>query len=135
MVIYFQTEIFCLPASKYRISIWNNFMADKADIEAYKDKFSESGRRILETALDESRKRDQNYITTEHILHALAYEEAELFNATMHDLAVDPRSVKLLIESGSTMADNTQAKVSKLLLKPPTFLKSRWTERVRKVVA
>jgi ATP-dependent Clp protease ATP-binding subunit ClpA len=73
-------------------------MADKADIEAYKDKFSESGRRVLETALDESRKRDQNYITTEHILHALAYEEAELFNATMHDLAVDPRSVKLLIE-------------------------------------
>ena len=73
-------------------------MADKADIDAYKDKFSESGRRVLETALDESRKRDQNYITTEHILHALAYEEAELFNATMHDLAVDPRSVKLLIE-------------------------------------
>jgi ATP-dependent Clp protease ATP-binding subunit ClpA len=73
-------------------------MADKADIDAYKDKFSESGRRVLETALDESKKRDQNYITTEHILHALADEEAELFNATMRDLAVDPRSVKLLIE-------------------------------------
>jgi ATP-dependent Clp protease ATP-binding subunit ClpC len=73
-------------------------MADKADIDAYKDKFSDSGRRVLETALDESRKRDQNYITTEHILHALASEEAELFNATMRDLAVDPRSVKLLIE-------------------------------------
>ncbi len=73
-------------------------MADKADIDAYKDKFSDSGRRVLETALDESRKRDQNYITTEHILHALADEEAELFNATMRDLAVDPRSVKLLIE-------------------------------------
>jgi ATP-dependent Clp protease ATP-binding subunit ClpA len=73
-------------------------MADKADIDAYKDKFSESGRRVLDTALDESRKRDQNYITTEHILHALADEEAELFNATMRDLAVDPRSVKLLIE-------------------------------------
>jgi ATP-dependent Clp protease ATP-binding subunit ClpA len=55
----------------------------------------------LETALDESRKRDQNYITTEHILHALADEEAELFNATMRDLAVDPRSVKLLMKSGS----------------------------------
>ncbi len=73
-------------------------MAEKADIDAYKDKFSESGRRVLETALDESRRRDQNYITTEHILHALADEEAELFNATMRDLAVDPRSVKLLIE-------------------------------------
>ncbi len=69
-----------------------------ADIDAYKDKFSESGQRVLEVALDESRKRDQNYVATEHILHALANEEAELFNQTMRDLAVDPRSVKLLIE-------------------------------------
>ena len=69
-----------------------------ADIDAYKDKFSESGQRVLEVALDESRKRDQNYVATEHILHALANEETELFNATMRDLAVDPRSVKLLIE-------------------------------------
>ena len=48
-----------------------------ADIDAYKDKFSESGRRVLEVALDESKKRDQNYISIEHILHALADEEAE----------------------------------------------------------
>jgi ATP-dependent Clp protease ATP-binding subunit ClpC len=69
-----------------------------ADIDAYKDKFSESGRRVLETALDESRRRDQNYVSTEHILHAVAREEDELFTSTMRDLAVDPRSVKLLIE-------------------------------------
>ncbi len=69
-----------------------------ADIDAYKDKFSESGQRILETALDESKRRDQNYVSVEHILHAIAQEEDELFNSTMRDLAVDPRSVKLLIE-------------------------------------
>ncbi len=69
-----------------------------ADIDAYKDKFSESGQRILETALGESKKRDQNYVSIEHILHAIAYEEDELFTSTMRDLAVDPRSVKLLIE-------------------------------------
>jgi ATP-dependent Clp protease ATP-binding subunit ClpA len=69
-----------------------------ADIDAYKDKFSESGQRVLEVALAESRRRDQNYVAIEHILHALANEEAELFNSTMRDLAVDPRSVKLLIE-------------------------------------
>ncbi len=69
-----------------------------ADIDAYKDKFSDSGRRVLEVALDESKRRDQNYVTIEHILHALTNEEAELFNSTMRDLAVDPRSVKLLIE-------------------------------------
>ncbi|MGD9589012.1 MAG: AAA family ATPase [Pyrinomonadaceae bacterium] len=69
-----------------------------ADIDAYKDKFSESGRRVLETALDESRRRDQNYVAIEHILHAVANEEDDLFSSTMRDLAVDPRSVKLLIE-------------------------------------
>ncbi len=69
-----------------------------ADIDAYKDKFSESGQRILETALGESRKRDQNYVSIEHILHAIAFEEDDLFSSTMRDLAVDPRSVKLLIE-------------------------------------
>lgn len=69
-----------------------------ADIDAYKDKFSESGRRVLEAALDESRRRDQNYVAIEHILHAVAKEEDDLFSSTMRDLAVDPRSVKLLIE-------------------------------------
>src|SRR5580765_4406566 len=69
-----------------------------ADIDAYKDKFSESGQRILETALGESKKRDQNYVSIEHILHAIAFEEEDLFSSTMRDLAVDPRSVKLLIE-------------------------------------
>lgn len=69
-----------------------------ADIETYKDKFSDSGRRVLESALDESRSRDQNYVSIGHILHSLTAEEAELFNATMRDLQVDPRSVRLLIE-------------------------------------
>ncbi len=69
-----------------------------ADIDAYKDKFSESGQRILETALGESKKRDQNYVSIEHILHAISFEEDDLFSSTMRDLSVDPRSVKLLIE-------------------------------------
>lgn len=69
-----------------------------ADIEEYKDRFSETGRRVFDVALDESKRRDQNFVSIEHILHAIANEEAELFNATMRDLSVDPRSVKLLIE-------------------------------------
>ncbi len=69
-----------------------------ADIETYKDKFSDSGRRVLQSAMDESRNRDQNYISIGHILHSLTNEEDELFNATMRDLQVDPRSVRVLIE-------------------------------------
>jgi ATP-dependent Clp protease ATP-binding subunit ClpA len=69
-----------------------------ADIDAYKDKFSDSGRRVLESALEASKKRDQNYVAIEHILHAVSVEEDDLFTSTMRDLAVDPRSVRLLIE-------------------------------------
>lgn len=68
------------------------------DLGAYKDKFSENGKRILDSALEDSKRRDQNYVAVEHILHALSNEESELFNGTMRDLSVDPRSVKLMIE-------------------------------------
>jgi len=33
------------------------------DLGAYKDKFGETGQRILEHALTESRRRDQNYVS------------------------------------------------------------------------
>ncbi len=68
------------------------------DLGAYKDKFSDSGQRILENALNESRRRDQNYVSVEHILNALANEESDLFNSTMRDLAIDPHSVRLMID-------------------------------------
>ena len=63
------------------------------DLGAYKDKFGDSGQRVLEKALGESRRRDQNYITVEHIIHALAQEEADLFNSTIRSLSVDPDAV------------------------------------------
>ena len=69
-----------------------------SDIGTYKDRFAESGLRVFELALQESKRRDQNYIAVEHILNALLDEEGELFNATMRDLSLDPRSVKVLIE-------------------------------------
>src|ERR687885_1055876 len=68
------------------------------DLGTYKDRFAESGQRVLEHAVQESRRRDQNYIAVEHILNGLAAEESELFNSTMRDLSLDPRSVKVLIE-------------------------------------
>ncbi len=68
------------------------------DLGTYKDRFAESGQRIFESAVQDSRRRDQNYIAVEHILNALAIEEADLFNNMMRDLSLDPRSVKVMIE-------------------------------------
>jgi ATP-dependent Clp protease ATP-binding subunit ClpA len=69
-----------------------------ADLEAYKDKFSESGQRVFQSALNESRRRDQNYISVEHIISALSKEEPDLFNSTMRSLALDPLNVARAIE-------------------------------------
>ena len=68
------------------------------DLGAYKDKFGDSGQKILEYALGESRRRDQNYVSVEHILDALIHEEPDMFNSTMRELSLDPIVVKMAIE-------------------------------------
>src|SRR3989475_120182 len=101
-----------------------------ADLEAYRDKFGESGQRILENALGESKRRDQNYIAVEHIISALAKEEPELFNATIRSLAIDPDVVTRAID---TRLDNARQHVGKGFRIAPdtTDLFKRAMERAR----
>ena len=68
------------------------------DLGSYKDKFGESGQRILDHALSESRQRDQNFVSVEHILQALMHEEPDMFNSTMRELSLDPIVVKIAID-------------------------------------
>ncbi len=100
------------------------------DLGAYKDKFSESGQRILESALSESRRRDQNYVSVEHILNALTDEEADLFNATMRDLRLDPHAARLLIEKRLEMSRQHVGKGFKIA-PDTTDLFKRAMERAR----
>ncbi len=75
------------------------------DLGTYKDRFGETGQKIFEEAMGESKRRDQNYLAVEHILHAFVTEEAEMFDATMRDLALDPTAVRAQIEH---RLDNTR---------------------------
>src|SRR4026209_1864940 len=68
------------------------------DLGSYKDKFGDSGQRILEHALSESRRRDQNFVSVEHILQALTVEEPDMFDSAMRELSLDPIVVKMAIE-------------------------------------
>src|SRR5215510_2767344 len=101
-----------------------------ADLEAYKDKFGESGQRVLQYALNESKRRDQNYIAVEHIISGLAKEEPDLFNATMRSLALDPVAVARAIEM---RLDNARQHVGKGFRIAPdtTDLFKRAMERAR----
>ncbi len=68
------------------------------NLDPYLDKFDESGKRVLESSLDEARRREQHFISPEHILYALMTEETELFNATMHNLSIDPQDIRVAVE-------------------------------------
>jgi ATP-dependent Clp protease ATP-binding subunit ClpA len=68
------------------------------DLGTYKDRFGETGQNIFEHAMRESKRRDQNYVAVEHILHAFVTEEGEMFDQTMRDLSLDPYAVRAQIE-------------------------------------
>jgi transcription antitermination factor NusG len=69
-----------------------------AELESYVRKFTERGWRVFDHAVREARRRDQNLVSIEHLIEALAFEEHDLFNALMRDLSTDPRAVRALIE-------------------------------------
>src|SRR5438270_4186204 len=100
------------------------------DLGAYKDKFGDSGQRVLEQALGESKRRDQNYITVEHIINALAKEEPDLFNSTVRSLSIEPDAVTGVI---SRRLDNARQHVGKGFRIAPdtTDLFKRAMERAR----
>lgn len=69
-----------------------------SELESYVRKFTERGWRVFDHAVTEARRRDQNYVCVEHIIEALAFEEADLFNALMRDMSVEPGTIRALIE-------------------------------------
>ena len=100
------------------------------DLGAYRDKFGDSGQRVLEKALGESRRRDQNYITVEHIIHAFAQEEPDLFNTAIRSLSIDPDAVTRTIDR---RLDNARQHIGKGFRIAPdtTDLFKRAMERAR----
>jgi len=105
-------------------------MGTMVDLGAYRDKFGESGQRVLENALGESQRRDQNYIAVEHIICAIAKEEPDLFNGIIRGLAIDPDVVARAIDK---RLDNARQHVGKGFRIAPdtTELFKRAMERAR----
>lgn len=68
------------------------------DLAPYLNNFSESGKRVLESSYNETRRREQYFIAPEHILYALMKEESELFNATMHEFLINPQKIQIAVE-------------------------------------
>ena len=89
-----------------------------AGIDAYLDKFDESGKRVLEGALNETRRRNQHYISPAHIVYALMTEETELFNAMMKLLSIDPQEIRLAVEK--RLENSYQSTIENFRIAPET---------------
>jgi hypothetical protein len=72
------------------------------NLDAYLNKFSESGRRVLEGALSETLRRNQKFISPEHILYSILIHESELFSSFLANLPFDPESFRSEVEKTLT---------------------------------
>ncbi len=68
------------------------------DLGTMTDKFSESGQKVVHRALEESRKRDHNFLAVEHIFSALEEIERQLLTDAITAVGVDPSAVGQLLE-------------------------------------
>jgi ATP-dependent Clp protease ATP-binding subunit ClpA len=69
-----------------------------SQLEIYRDRFAESGWEVFERALDEARRRGQNYVGVEHILYALAQSRMELFSPMLRTLSESSDAPAMLAE-------------------------------------
>lgn len=68
------------------------------DLGSMTDKFSETGQKVIYRAIEESRRRDHNYLSVEHIFTALGDIENQLFHEAMQSVGIEPRAVVHLLE-------------------------------------
>lgn len=68
------------------------------DLGPLTDKFSESGQKIIYRAIEESRRREHNFLSPEHIFTVFGEVEANLFTESMQSIGADPDAVKESLE-------------------------------------
>lgn len=69
-----------------------------SQLEIYRDRFAESGWEVFERAIDEAKRRGQNYVGVEHVLYALAQLKMEHFNSLLRTLSDNSDAAAMLVE-------------------------------------
>src|SRR5258708_40221512 len=59
------------------------------NLVVYQDKFAASGLRVFDRAIEESRRRNQNYVSLGHLIIALDAEEGTSFRCLVGNLRAD----------------------------------------------
>jgi len=69
---------------------------DNLDIPA--GQIGQNARRILDRSVEDARRRDHAWLTTEHLFHAFAQVEWDTFSALMNDVGLNPQGVLQAVE-------------------------------------
>ncbi len=68
------------------------------DFDIARSKIGESAQLVVDRALDESRRRGHDEVTTEHVLMALTHVQWDMFAEVMRDLEINPHEVVQAVE-------------------------------------
>jgi ATP-dependent Clp protease ATP-binding subunit ClpA len=108
-------------------------MIEMASLAEYRERLTDSGRRVFNYAVDETRRRNQNYVSPSHILNGLAQTDSILLDGVLHSLGVNPTSVRVAI---GRLLDATPVQ-GELTFPPETanlFMRARGRARSRRNV-
>ena len=73
------------------------------DFDIAQNKVGESAQRIVDRAVEESRRRDHAVLGNEHIFLAFAQVEWDLFSQVMRDLELNPHAILQALEEHLNM--------------------------------
>ena len=68
------------------------------DFDIAQSKVGESAQRVVDRAVDETRRREHGEVTTEHLFHAFAQLEWDTFSEVMRDLSLNPHEIVQALE-------------------------------------
>jgi ATP-dependent Clp protease ATP-binding subunit ClpA len=68
------------------------------DLDIPPSRITEAARRVIDRAVEESRRREHSLLTSEHLFYALGQVEWDLFAQAMHDADVSPHQVLRAID-------------------------------------
>jgi ATP-dependent Clp protease ATP-binding subunit ClpA len=63
----------------------------------FEERFAETGWRVFHHALEETRRRRQNYLSLGHLLNALAIESPDVFNDVISHAEIEPKKAQEFI--------------------------------------
>ncbi|MCJ7495971.1 MAG: ATP-dependent Clp protease ATP-binding subunit [Deltaproteobacteria bacterium] len=107
------------------------------DLSNYKDYLSDKAHRVLASAIEESQKRQHNYLGVEHIFWAIMEVESSLFSDIADKLNVSPRKVISSLQEYLNTSKQPLAGGMKVPPSTKTIFKLAWDSAInsgRKVI-